>query len=56
MQALAMPVRATNSFFHWLFGRHSAKPASRADIKRRARIDLAHLPPYLKQDIGLFDD
>ena len=56
MQVPAMPVRATNSLFRWLFGRHSAKPASRADIKRRARIDLAHLPPYLQQDIGLFDD
>lgn len=56
MLAPALPVRATKSLWSRLFRR---KPACRDDIreiKRRLRVELAHMPEYLRRDIGLFDD
>jgi hypothetical protein len=49
--------QAQDSFWQRLFRRRpAAPPDDQKEIKRRALIELAHLPPYLKQDIGLFDD
>ncbi|WP_413868987.1 hypothetical protein [Albidovulum sp.] len=56
MQAHALPVRAMESFFVRLFGRKSTCSHDIREVKRRLRIDLAHMPDYLKRDIGLFDD
>lgn len=39
-----------------LFGRAAPRKASMAEVKRRLRIDLADMPQYLKDDIGLSDD
>jgi hypothetical protein len=57
MTSLTAPFRATESLLINMFRRRPAcKPDSPSAIKQRARIDLAHLPEYLKRDIGLFDD
>lgn len=56
MLALAPPFRATKSLWNRLLRRKSVCHGDIREIKRRLRVDLAHLPEYLKQDIGLFDD
>ncbi len=56
MLAPALPVRATKSLWNRLLRRNSVCTDDIAEIKRRLRIDLAHLPEYLKRDMGLFDD
>lgn len=57
MTSLAAPFRATESFLINMFRRRPPPtPGDTRAIKQRARIDLAHLPEYLKRDIGLFDD
>ncbi|MCB2125837.1 MAG: hypothetical protein H6897_04370 [Rhodobacteraceae bacterium] len=57
MTSLSAPFRVTEILLHGIFRRHPAPaPDDPRAIKRRARIDLAHLPEYLKRDIGLFDD
>lgn len=56
MTSLAAPFRATESFLLAVFRRRRPKSDDPRAIKRLARVDLAHLPEYLKQDIGLFDD
>lgn len=57
MTSLTTPFRATESLLINMFRRRPAcKPDTPSAIKQRARIDLAHLPEYLKRDIGLFDD
>lgn len=57
MPSLTTPLRATESLLINIFRRRPAPtPGDPSAIKHRARIDLAHLPDYLKRDIGLFDD
>ncbi len=56
MLAPALPVRATKSLWNRLLRRKSAGADDIREVKRRLRVDLAHMPEYLKRDIGLFDD
>lgn len=51
-----MPSRALSFLLSRLSGRLSGRIDDPAEIRRRARIELAHLPAYLKLDIGLFNE
>ncbi|WP_413876932.1 hypothetical protein [Albidovulum sp.] len=52
----ALPVRATKSLWNRLFRRKPVPPGNLREIKRQLRVDLAHMPEYLRRDMGLFDD
>lgn len=57
MPSFIAPFRGTESILGHVFRRRPAPtPDNPSAIKHRARIELAHLPDYLKRDIGLFDD